>query len=113
MAETKGELRPDADGARDDTSRETDALRAEIRETRSRLSETLDELGERLNPEHVKHEITTRVKDGIRGATIGRVQQMARHTADRMHDTRTSLMDAVRENPVPAGLVGVGLPGFS
>jgi ElaB/YqjD/DUF883 family membrane-anchored ribosome-binding protein len=109
MAERPGELRSEAGLARDDTSRETDALRAEISQTRSRLSETLDELGERLNPENVKQEITARVKDGIRGATIGRVQQMARHTADRMHDTRTSMMDAVRENPVPAGLVGIGL----
>lgn len=109
MAERPGELRAEAGLARDDASRETDALRAEISQTRSRLSETLDELGERLNPENVKQEITARVKDGIRGATIGRVQQMARHTADRMHDTRTSMMDAVRENPVPAGLVGIGL----
>lgn len=109
MAERPGELRSEGEFARDDTSPETDALRAEISQTRSRLSETLDELGERLNPENVKHEITARVKEGIRGATIGRVQQMARHTADRMHDTRTSLMDSVRENPVPAGLVGIGL----
>lgn len=109
MAERPGEPRSEAEFARDDRARETDALRAEISQTRSRLSETLDELGERLNPENVKHEITTRVKDGIRGATIGRVQQMARHTADRMHDTRSSMMDAVRENPVPAGLVGIGL----
>lgn len=109
MAERPGEPRSEAEFARDDRARETDALRAEISQTRSRLSETLDELGERLNPENVKQEITARVKDGIRGATIGRVQQMARHTADRMHDTRTSMMDAVRENPVPAGLVGIGL----
>lgn len=109
MAERPGEQRSERGLTRDDTSLETDALRAEISQTRSRLSETLDELGERLNPENVKHEITARVKEGIRGATIGRVQQMARHTAHRMHDTRTSLMDSVRENPVPAGLVGIGL----
>jgi hypothetical protein len=109
MADSTGELRSDADLARDPPSRESEALRAEISQTRSRLSETLDELGERLNPQNVKHEITERVKDGIRGATIGRVQQMARHTADKMHDTRTSLMETVRENPVPASLVGIGL----
>lgn len=109
MAERPGELFPDPALARDGPAPESESLRAEISQTRSRLSETLDELGERLNPQNVKHEITERVKDGIRGATIGRVQQMARHTADRMYDTRTSLMDAVRENPVPAGLVGIGL----
>jgi ElaB/YqjD/DUF883 family membrane-anchored ribosome-binding protein len=109
MADGTWELRPDADLARDGPAPESETLRAEISQTRSRLSETLDELGERLNPQNVKHEITERVKDRIRGATIGRVQQMARHTADRMHDTRTSLMEAVRENPVPASLVGIGL----
>jgi ElaB/YqjD/DUF883 family membrane-anchored ribosome-binding protein len=109
MADSTWELRPDADLARDGPAPDSDTLRAEISQTRTRLSETLDELGERLNPQNVKHEITERVKDRIRGATIGRVQQMARHTADRMHDTRTSLMEAVRENPVPASLVGIGL----
>lgn len=81
------------------------AIRAEIDETRSRMSETLDEIGERLNPNVVKE----RVKDSIREATIGRVEHMARKTANRMNDTRLTMMETVRQNPIPAALVGVGL----
>ena len=80
--------RYDATRYRDGPPQESETLRADISATRSRMSETLDELGERLNPHVIKEEITERVKEGIRGATIGRVPKMARHTADRMHDTR-------------------------
>ena len=108
MLETP-DARYDAAPSRDGPPRESEALRADISATRSRMSETLDELGERLNPHVIREEITERVKEGIRGATIGRVQKMARHTADRMHDTRLSMMDAVRDNPLPAAMIGVGL----
>jgi ElaB/YqjD/DUF883 family membrane-anchored ribosome-binding protein len=81
------------------------AIRAEIRETRERMSDTLEQLGERLNPRHLKEQ----VKHDIREATIGRVETMARSAADRVNDTRRSITDVIRENPIPAAMVGVGL----
>lgn len=92
----------------DDPSNRVDdpaAIRAEIDETRSRMSETLDELGERLNPTVVKE----RVKDTIREATIGRVEHMARNAADKVNDTGRGMADTIRDNPIPAAMVGVGL----
>jgi len=94
----------DADAARDAAARPTE-IRAEIRETRERLGDTLEEIGDRLNPGH----ITAQVKDNIRDATIGRVEHMARNAADRVTDARYTLMDTIRENPVPAAMVGIGL----
>lgn len=93
--------------SRDASSRADDpaAIRAEIDETRSRMSETLDELGERLNPNVVKE----RVKDTIREATIGRVEHMARNAADKVNDTGRGVADTIRDNPIPAAMVGVGL----
>lgn len=86
-----------------------DAIRAGISETRERLSDTLSELGERLNPQLVKEQVTERVKEGIRDATIGRIEHMARSAADTVNSTRTGMVDTIRENPVPAAMVAVGL----
>ena len=80
-------------------------LRAEIRETRERMSGTLDELSDRLNPTRIK----TQVKENIREATVGRVENMARNAADRVNETRHGMMDTIRENPIPAAMVGIGL----
>jgi ElaB/YqjD/DUF883 family membrane-anchored ribosome-binding protein len=80
-------------------------LRAEIRDTRERMSETLDELGDRLNPNRLK----AQVKANIREATVGRVENMARNAADRVNETRHGMIDRIRENPIPAAMVGIGL----
>jgi hypothetical protein len=80
-------------------------LRAEIRETRERMSETLDELSDRLNPNRLK----AQVKQNIREATVGRVENMARNAADRVNDTGHGMIDKIRENPIPAAMVGIGL----
>ena len=77
---------------------ETRTLRDEIRDTRERMSGALDELGDRLNPQRLKRQ----AKDSIRDATLGRVTNMANHASN-------NVMDTIRENPVPAALVGIGL----
>jgi ElaB/YqjD/DUF883 family membrane-anchored ribosome-binding protein len=105
MADRAGEWRPAAARTSDEHTPEPAAIRAGIRETRERLGDTLEALGERLNPHH----ITDRIKHDIRDATIGRVEHMARHAADRVHETRSSMMDTIRENPIPAAMVGIGL----
>jgi hypothetical protein len=86
-------------------SRDTDMLREEIEQTRERMSETLDQLGERLNPNRIKQQ----VKDNVREATIGRVEDMARHASVRVNETREGLLDTIRDNPVPAAMIGIGL----
>ena len=85
------------------------AIRAEISETRARMSDTLSELGERLNPHVMKEQVTERVKEGIREATIGRVEHMARSAANTVNATRTGMTDTIRDNPVPAAMVAIGL----
>jgi vacuolar-type H+-ATPase subunit H len=95
------EPRPAA--ARDDA--DPAAIRAEIRDTRERLGDTLEALGERLNPQH----LTQHIRHDIRDATIGRVGHMARQAVDRVHETRSTVADTIRENPIPAALIGIGL----
>ena len=88
---------------------EATVIRAEIVETRERMSDTLSEIGERLNPHVVKEQVTERLKDGIRDATIGRVEHMARNAADKVSDTRAGIADTIRDNPIPAAMVAIGL----
>jgi ElaB/YqjD/DUF883 family membrane-anchored ribosome-binding protein len=96
---------PRAAAAADATPPDTAAMRAEIRDTRDRVGDTLEQIGERLNPQHIKEQ----VKANVRDATIGRVEHMARHAADRVSETRSTIMDTIRENPIPAAMAGIGL----
>ena len=116
--------RLDAGGAADAAgaaqTAETAAIREEIRDTRERVGDTLERIGERLNPHRVAEQVkaqvkgqvreaTEHVKENVRDATIGRVGDMARHAADRAGETRSTVMDTIRANPVPAAMVGLGL----
>jgi ElaB/YqjD/DUF883 family membrane-anchored ribosome-binding protein len=81
------------------------AIRAEISASRARVSHDLDEIGQRLNPHHIKDQ----VKENIREATIGRVEDMARGAGNKVSDVRYGVMNTVRDNPIPAALTAVGL----
>ena len=94
--------RRDAEGGQ---SANTEALRAEIETTRMRMSDTLDEIGNRLNPQTIKEN----VKDSIREATIGRVSHMARNATESVQRSTSGITNAVRENPIPAAMIAVGL----
>jgi uncharacterized protein YjbJ (UPF0337 family) len=76
------------------------------------MSDNLEQLGERLNPENIKD----RVKQDVRDATIGKVENMAQNAGDKIDEAketlgeaRRTMMDVVRENPIPAAMVGIGL----
>ncbi len=97
------EIRLEASG--DGDGSEVAAIRADIRETRERMSHTVEDIGERLNPDRLKEQL----KSNIHDATIGKAEQMARNAADRVDETRHSLMDSIRDNPVPAAMIGLGI----
>ncbi|MET0397699.1 MAG: DUF3618 domain-containing protein [Longimicrobiaceae bacterium] len=82
-----------------------DAIRTDIHQTRERMSHTIEELSGRLNPEHLK----AQVRENVREATIGRAEHMAQRAMGRVSETRNGMMDTLRDNPLPAALVGIGL----
>jgi hypothetical protein len=109
------------------------ALR-EIETTRARMGEVVNEIEERLSPAHfreqlqimkedaldqfrdakervqgeIRQEVTT-VKEEMREATIGRMENMMHRTTARVRGTGTSVVGAVRENPLPLAMIGIGL----
>ncbi|MEX2571079.1 MAG: DUF3618 domain-containing protein [Gemmatimonadota bacterium] len=82
-----------------------DAIQADIEATRARMSDTVEEIGDRLNPDRLRNQF----KQNLHDATIGKAEHMARDAAGRVDDARHSMMDNVRDNPLPAAMVGIGL----
>lgn len=80
-------------------------IRAEIEKTRERLGETIEALGAQLNPTNLKR----RVREGVREATIGKVQDMATNTRERIAETGRGLAQTIRENPLPAAMAAAGI----
>ena len=110
-------------GTLDDTSSETERIKAEIEDTRAELGQTINEIQERLSPEHLMGQ----VKETVREATIGKVERvmdkvgekisnMAEPAMDAMgragetlKETGYSLTNTVRRNPIPCALIGLGV----
>jgi ElaB/YqjD/DUF883 family membrane-anchored ribosome-binding protein len=64
--------------------------RTEIERTRADMSETVDAIQERLSPENLKEQAKVQAKDTAREAGSGFVER-------------------IKQNPVPAAMVGIGL----
>jgi hypothetical protein len=45
----------------------------------------------------------------VREATLGRVEDLATKAGDVMNDTRETLVETIRQNPIPAALAGIGI----
>ena len=64
--------------------------RAEIERTRADMSETVDALQQRLSPQNLKEQAKVQAKETAR-------------------ETGSSFVDRIKQNPVPAAMVGIGL----
>ena len=85
-----------------------EAIRAEIEETREKLSEDLDELSYRFSPEGLKdkaHDTMEGAQDVLTGATQGMVDSLS----ERVEGLNHSLLERIRDNPLPATLLGAGV----
>jgi hypothetical protein len=82
-----------------------EAIRAEIEETRARMSSTVDAIQDKLSPERLTQEAKEMVKD----ATVRKVEKMANMTMHKAETWRSQMMETIKQNPIPAALVGIGL----
>ncbi len=79
----------------------SEEIRSEIRGTRGRMDQTIDELGDRLHPRHLLDDVI---------ALFQRPGSSAGTSAARSsRDAGRAVLRHVKENPVPALLVGAGL----
>src|SRR4051794_27481522 len=99
-----------------DPPEEVEEIRESIEQTRAEMSETIGELQERLSPSYLKQQVKEQVmeqyehaKETVRDATIGRVEDMVGRVGDTMYDTRRTVVDTIKANPIPAAMAGIGL----
>lgn len=97
-------------------SAETAEIRVGIEQTRNEMSETIDAIQARLNPDHLKEQVKEQVreqfqevKSTVRDATIGKAEQMARNVGESVSDARYTVMETISHNPIPAAMVALGL----
>jgi ElaB/YqjD/DUF883 family membrane-anchored ribosome-binding protein len=76
-------------------------IEREIEETRNRMSQNIDELGDRLSPDNLKHEAKNAIRH-VAHDTVSNVGEQARRTGSR-------LVEVIRENPLPVIAVGAGV----
>lgn len=83
------------------------AVSAELKE---QLEGAKDAVKENLSEakDAVKKEIQE-AKSAVRKATIGRVEDMVSSAENTVKNTTTSVIDTIRDNPIPAALAGIGL----
>ncbi|MDQ3704015.1 MAG: DUF3618 domain-containing protein [Chloroflexota bacterium] len=97
-----------------------DAIRAGIEQTRAEMSSTINAIQEKLNPQVLMDQakdtlqdaasnIISTAKDSVREATVGRVEDMVSNVTDTARDTGGNFVQMVKDNPIPAALVGLGL----
>ena len=103
----------------ENTTREMDEVelaRGRVEQTRAEMADTIEAIKDKLDPQHLKEQ----AKETVREATIGRAQHAmdemkdrARDAmgsvADRTGDYTSTIVDTIRENPIPAAMIGIGL----
>ena len=110
-----------------DSEREAEQIRSDIEKTRANMGETIDALQDRLSPERIKEQVKEKVKDqaaeayesakdAVKRSTIGRAESVMNSVGDAtrgastaVRDTGSSIVDTVRDNPLPFALIGAGL----
>ena len=108
-----------AAGSAEDYNDDTEQIRAEIEDTRAEMSQTINEIQERLSPEHLMGQ----VKETVREATIGKVESVmetiseatepARQAIGRagttIAETGRTVGNSMWRNPIPVALIGLGV----
>ena len=106
-----------------DSEENPEQIRAEIEDTRAEMSQTINEIQERLSPDHLMGQ----VKETVRDATIGKVERVvetvgetiseitepAREVAglagNAIKEVGTTVADKFWKNPIPVALIGLGV----
>lgn len=83
----------------------SDEIKATIDQTRDRMDQTLEELGERLHPRHLLDDVL----DYFRHSSHENAQKLRRAALNTATKCGRGLLHQIREHPLPSLLVGAGL----
>jgi hypothetical protein len=114
MGEEPGSMTPRirSDAELTSPAEDPQQIRADMAQTRAEMSETIDAIQAKLNPQHLMQE----AKDTVRDATVGKVKDMMTSATDKAADFAEDVqggaleaVDYVKQNPIPAALIGAGI----
>jgi ElaB/YqjD/DUF883 family membrane-anchored ribosome-binding protein len=77
-----------------------EAIEREIERTRERMSNHIDALGDKLNPENLKQQ--------AKEAISGKAQDVVANVGDQARQTGSRVLDFITENPLPVAAVSLG-----
>jgi ElaB/YqjD/DUF883 family membrane-anchored ribosome-binding protein len=106
-----------------DSDENPEQIKAEIEDTRAVMSQTINEIQERLSPDHLMDQVKETVRDatigkvervvGTVGETISEVTEPAREVAmlagNAIKEVGTTVADKIWKNPIPVALIGLGV----
>ena len=113
-------------------SEDATQIRLGIEQTRANLTDTIDALQEKLDPARIAEQVKDQIREkateaydtaktAVKEATIGRAgkivssvsetvsDMMASPTGTAVRDTSSSVVQYIRDNPIPFALLGIGL----
>jgi len=90
---------------RTDDNKSSDAIKADIEQTRSEMSSKINQIQERLDPTRLKEQAQETVRSAVSDSTDALVNYVRGNAGDFGY----SVVDTIKQNPVPAALVGIGL----
>jgi hypothetical protein len=93
------------------TGENSDAIRSNIAQTREKMDQTLDELGQRMTPRHLLDDLLDflRTRSPDRETIKARAGAAAGRAGDALSHVTSAVADAVRQHPVPTLLIGAGI----
>ena len=98
LTNPSGDLDPDAQA-------EVEVLETEIEATREEMTDTVQTIGDRLDPANV----VQGAKDTVREATVGKVEHMTSNVMETAADTGSGIVETIRRNPIPAAMAAIGI----
>ncbi len=90
---------------RTDENKSSDAIKADIEQTRNDMSDKINRIQERLDPTRLKEQAQETVRSAVSDSTDALVNYVRGNAGDFGY----TLVDTIKRNPVPAALVGIGL----
>ena len=96
---------PSAPTGTGEGSQDVHALKADIEQTRAEIGETLQAIEERLTPSQV----AANAAQSVRETASRRMEHMMSSVSDKATDMAEQTRESVRDNPMSAAMLGIGL----
>jgi hypothetical protein len=91
-----------------DQNQESDEIQDDIHRTRERIDETLEAIKEQLSPGELIRQLFGYFRPGQNGGGM----HMRERAREKAGDMMSSVARVIKENPIPAALIGIGLLGI-